>query len=58
MVLDPVLLSQCPALLYVNTADRTTTYRCEDIGPWYLQGWTALTSNTATLVSILKLSSF
>ncbi|KAG0287187.1 hypothetical protein BGZ96_008866 [Linnemannia gamsii] len=66
LILDPLLLSKCPALVYVKVVDHTLQYKCDEIVPWkpaylpritslYLKGWSALTFNPETLASTKKL---
>ncbi|KAK3845575.1 MAG: hypothetical protein J3R72DRAFT_436100 [Linnemannia gamsii] len=60
LVLDPLLLSQCPSLTEIDAQDETFEYSCQDIVPFLpaqvaklrflcLRGWSALAFHPATL---------
>ncbi|KAF9138501.1 hypothetical protein BG015_002353 [Linnemannia schmuckeri] len=68
LVLDPLLLTHCPNLIFLDLMDDTTRYWCPDIvstlpaqlgqlSVLRLQGWPALTFHPSTLHSMSKLGS-
>lgn len=68
LVVDPLLLTNCPNLTRLKMTDYTKGYDCQDIVPCQpanlpelqvlkLSGWPALTFDPATLLSTLKLTS-